>query len=377
MDATPPQINDVAITSTGPYTVGDNIQGTVTTSETVTVTGKPTLGIVIGNTERRAVLFSGNGTTALGFRYKVTAADADDTDGISVKTNALRTNGGTITDSVGNALNLDHDALQNAGADHRVDATIPRINAIAITSTGPYTIGDAIQGTVTISEAVTVTGKPTLGIVIGNTERRAVLISGNGTTALGFRYKVTAADADDTDGISVKANALRTNGGTITDSVGNALNLSHDALQNAGETQRVGTTVSSIRSVAFTSQGPYKVNDTIKVMVVTSEKVNVTGTPRVPITLETVTKYADYVSGSGTTSLVFEYTVVTGDTDTDGIEIAQNALENYSGSVIKNIYHTDLDLTHDSVAADEIQQVDTAATQGHWTLYELSEPVQP
>ena len=377
VDTTAPQVSSLALTSTGPYGVWDNTEVTLTTTKPVTVTGSATVSVIIGNTEKRANYQRGSRTNTLVFQYTVASGDGEDPDGISVRANSLSLNGGTILDALGNGLNLNHDALQNAGRDHRVDATTPQISDIAITSTGLYTVDDDIQVTVTTSEAVTVTGNPTLGIVIGTTERRAVLFSGNGTTALSFQYKVTAADADDTDGISVKANALRTNGGTITDSVGNALTLNHSPIANAGESQNVGTTVSSIHSVAFTSQGPYKVNDTIQVTVVTSEKVNVTGTPRVPIKLGTATKYADYVSGSETTALVFEYTVVAGDTDTDGIEIAQNALENYSGSIIKNIYHTDLDLSHSSVSADAGQKVDTTERQDTELFTNYPNPFNP
>ena len=87
------------------------------------------------------------------------------------------------------------------------------------------------------------------------------------------------------NGVSVKANSLTLNGGTITDSVGNALNLNHRGIANAGDAQMVGTTVSDIRSLAFTSTGPYAVDDTITVTVEATEQVTVTGIPRIPMTL--------------------------------------------------------------------------------------------
>ena len=59
-----------------------------------------------------------------------------------------------------------------------------------------------------------------------------------------------------------------------------------------------------------------------KVQVTTSEKVTVTGTPRIALTVGSTTRYADYASGSKTTTLAFQYTVVAGDTDNDGVEIS-------------------------------------------------------
>ena len=93
-----------------------------------------------------------------------------------------------------------------------------------------------------------------------------------------------------TDGVAVKANSLAVNGSTITDLLGNNLDLKHNAVANAGDSQIVGTTVSGIGSLAFTSTGPYKINDTITITVQTTEKVTVTGTPRIPMIFGTNTK---------------------------------------------------------------------------------------
>ena len=365
-----PSIYSVAFSSTGPYGISDNIEVTLTTTKSIIVTGSATLKVMIGHTEKLARYHSGSGTNRLIFQYTVASGDGDDTNGVSVRANSLSLNGGTIADELGTALNLNHDALPDGGDAQRVDTTLPQVRSLAFTSTGPYSVGSDIQVTVITSEAVIVAGRPTLTIVIGSTERAAhfynsssptaYFYNNSGTTILVFWYRITAADKDDTNGISVKANSLTLNGGTITDSVGNDLNLNHSGVANAGDAQIVGTTVSDIRSLAFTSTGPYAVNDIITVTAETTEKVTVTGIPRIPMTLGTATKYANYVSGSETTSLVFQYTVVTGDEDVDGVEIAQNALENYNGSKIKNSYRTDLNLNHLSVAADPKHRVDTS-----------------
>ena len=354
-----PQVRHIAFTSTGPYGISDNIEVTVTTTKSMIVTGSATLKVLIGHTEKSGRYHSGSGTNRLVFQYTVTSNDGDDTNGVSVRANSLSLNGGTIVDELGTALNLNHDALPDAGERQRVDTTLPQVSSVAFTSTGPYSVGSDILVTVTTGEAVIVAGRPTLTIVIGSTERTAHFLNSNSTTTLVFGYRITAADKDDTNGVSVKANSLTLNGGTITDSVGNDLNLNHSGVANAGDTQIVGTTVSDIRSIAFTSTGPYAIDDTITVTVEATETVTVTGIPRIPMTLGTATKYANYVSGSETTSLVFQYTVVRGDEDADGVEIAPNALENHNGSQIENRYRTALNLNHPSVAADPKHKVDT------------------
>ncbi len=359
VDATPPTVQFLAFRSQGPYRIGSNIEITVTMSEPVTVSGRPKLTLAIGGTEKTAGYHSGSGTNVLIFQYTVGSGDGVGAGGLSVRANSLNLNGGSILDTANNAaINLNHDALTDTSARHQVDTAGPKVLSLALTSTGPYSVENVITLTATTNETVTVTGTPTLALVIGTTERRASYASGTGTTALVFQYTVSSGDSDDTDGVSVKANSLFLNGGTITDATGNALDLKHGGMANAGDTQRVGTTVSGIRSLAFTSTGPYTVGDIITVTVATTEQVTVTGVPRLALAIGTDTQYADYVSGSGSTSLAFQYTVVNGDEDSDGVEIPQNALENHNGSSIKNSYNIDLNLSHASVATDASHAVD-------------------
>ncbi len=113
----------------------------------------------------------------------------------------------------------------------RVDGTNPRpgspaprtnlrVNAVRFTGTptsgDAYGPGERIRVAVTFSEAVTVTGTPQLGLTIGTETRQATYdASQSKGTLLVFTYAVQATDSD-TDGISIAANALNLNGGTIT-----------------------------------------------------------------------------------------------------------------------------------------------------------------
>ena len=96
------------------------------------------------------------------------------------------------------------------------------ISEISITSTPPagqndfYKLGDVITFTVSMKQAVTVTGTPTLSLVLGSdTSKKASFVSGSGSTALIFTYVVASGDLD-SNGISWNANALSLNGGMIT-----------------------------------------------------------------------------------------------------------------------------------------------------------------
>ena len=77
-----------------------------------------------------------------------------------------------------------------------------------------YRLGDTIRVTVKFSRAVTVTGTPQLELTIGSDRHQADYFYGSGSRHLKFSYTVQAADRD-TNGVSIAANALSLNSGTI------------------------------------------------------------------------------------------------------------------------------------------------------------------
>ncbi|MYC38675.1 MAG: hypothetical protein F4X66_17445, partial [Chloroflexi bacterium] len=92
----------------------------------------------------------------------------------------------------------------------------PFLNSPA--SGGVYGSGEEIVVSLTFSVPVTVSGEPRLGLVIGDAARWATYSqsSQDGATLI-FSYAVQAGDRDD-DGLSVTANSLELNGGSITGS---------------------------------------------------------------------------------------------------------------------------------------------------------------
>ena len=362
VDGVAPTVSSIAITSTGaPYRENEKIQATVTFSEKVTVTGTPQLTLKVGTADKTANYKRSTSTTAL-FEYTVVAGDTD-TDGISIAADELALNSGTIKDAADNPATLTHNALTTQ-ASHKVDAVAPTVSSIAITSTGaPYRENEKIQATVTFSENVTVTGTPQLTLTIGSADKTANYKNGTSTTALVFEYTVAAGDTD-TDGIAIDEDRLKRGGGTIRDTVGNNATLTHTAL-TAQASHTVDTTAPTVDEggISITSSAPssddyfYKLGATLQATVTFSENVTVTGTPQLTLKIGTANKTAAYKSGTGTTALVFEYTVAVGDADTDGIEIEANKLKLNSGT-IKDSTGNAATLTHTALTAQDQHKVD-------------------
>ena len=131
-------------------------------------------------------------------------------------------------------------------------ATTPTVSSVAITSNpGPddtYATGDTITVTFTFSEAVTVdttNGTPYVVLGIGRSSGFADY-SGDGSSALAqpFSYTVRPLSRD-ADGVSLGANSLKLDGGTIqaTDDSADAT-LTHPAMAFPGHKVAAGGKVS-------------------------------------------------------------------------------------------------------------------------------------
>ena len=92
---------------------------------------------------------------------------------------------------------------------------MPRVENVAFTDgLYGYKLDDIIEVTVTFSEEVAVTGTPQIALTLGSMTRQADYQSGPPSTDLVFRYTVAATD-EAPDGVTIAANALKLNGGSI------------------------------------------------------------------------------------------------------------------------------------------------------------------
>lgn len=116
----------------------------------------------------------------------------------------------------------------------------------------------------------------------------------------------------------------------------------------------------TLNSISITSNaGPdnaYKIGNGISVTVVASEAIYVTGSPRIPV-LGLSSKFFTYASGSGTSSLVFTYVVVTSDSASAGIGVTANSLA-LNGGALADGAGIDLPLSHNAIAQSLSHQVD-------------------
>lgn len=353
--------------SDGPHKVGDTIDIVVQFDNNVIVdqtSGSPTLLLETGAIDRQALYLSGTGTNQLTFRYTVQAGDlSGDLDYAS--TSALSLNGAVMQSAQGYAAILTLPTVGGASslAGQQaivIDGVAPSISNIALPGDASYRLGQNLDFTVNFSEAVSVStlgGTPRIEVTLdtGGTAY-AEYVSGSGTSALVFRL-VVASGQQDSSGITV-GNSIQLNGGSLRDLAGNDSATALAPGNSSGIL--VDGIVPAVATVNVPANGSYKAGDVLSFTVNASEAVFASGSPRLALDVGGITRYASLVAGSSSGStLVFQYTVQAGDSDSDGISVASNL--DLNGGSVKDAAGNDLNLALNSVGSTTAVLVDTGA----------------
>ena len=182
---------------------------------------------------------------------------------------------------------------------------------------GTVHAGDTVSLTLKFSEAVAVSGAPTLSL---NDKGTAKYVSGAGTDTLQFEYTVAAGQ--NTSDLAISSFGLS----GVKDLAGNALNLSGAPRQPAGtlvvdtRTTSRDTTAPKVQWIATSGNnntnggGTVAAGDTVRLSVNFNEVMTVNGAPTLSLNSKGT---ATYVGGAGTNTLQFDYVVKAGESASD------------------------------------------------------------
>ena len=310
--ATPTAVTTPIVTSVsaapsdGDLGPGSTVILTVNFSEAVTVAGgTPSLALNDGGT---AFYTSGSGSSALVFTYTVGAlGSGQNTPDLALAaTNAINLNGATITDAFGTAADLSGANGYNPAGTLLIDTTAPTVSSIAaVTDNGlkDLNAGHVVTITVGTSEVVNVTGTPTLQL---NDSEVATYIRGTGTNTLTFTCTVQQGDI--TSDLQVTGLNLP-NGATVQDGAGNDLSgpVAQDLALQIDTINPIVTAISATPSIADLGAG-----EKVAVTLTMSAPVKVKGTPTLVLNDGGTASYKAAASNPATGTLVFDYTVKTG-----------------------------------------------------------------
>ncbi len=349
--------NLITLNNTGVQDLAGNTGSGTTDSNNYAIdTLRPTATIVVAN----PILAAGDSSlVTITFNEAVTGLTTADLSIANGVLSGLSSSDGGITwtatltpnanvADTSNLITLANTGVQDAAGNtglgttdsnnYAIDSQAPAVSSVSVPANGTYVAGQNLDFTVNFDEAVTVDasgGTPRLAVTLdtGGTVY-ADYLSGSGSGALVFRLTIASGQLD-SNGVSL-GSSIQLNGSTLKDAVGNDANTVLDGVASTAGVH-VDAQAPSIASVGVPVGVPYNAGDVLSYTVNTSENVVVDttgGTPRLAIDIGGVTRYATYVAGSGTSTLVFQYSVQTGDNDADGITLAGTL--DLNGSAIRD-----------------------------------------
>jgi len=359
--------NLITLDNTGVMDQAGNIGSGTTDSNNYAIdTQRPTATIVVSDTALKA----GQTTTVtITFNEAVTGLTTADFTLANGSLSGLSSNDGGITWTA----TLTPSANAN-------DTT----NLITLDNTGYTDIaGNAGTGTTDSNNYAIDTQRPTTTIVVSDTALKAGQTT---TTTITFSEAVSGLTAADFSVANGSLSGLSSADGGITwtatltpsNNVTDTTNLI--TLDNTGYTDAVGNTgtgttdsnnyaidskAPAVTSVGVPADGTFVAGNTLDFTVNFDEAVIVDttgGTPRIAITLDTgSTVYANYLSGSGSSALVFRLTVANGQMDSNGISLGSSI--DAHGGTLRDTAGNDSITTLNSVASTTAILVDAVAPQ--------------
>ncbi|NCI47920.1 Ig-like domain-containing protein [Sediminibacterium soli] len=203
------------------------------------------------------------------------------------------------------------------------DSIPPVITRIDLPRNKTYIAGDSLHFCFHFSEPVFITQAGTacsFSMTLGFRTKTVMYVAGSGTDSLLFRYIIQPGESDG-DGIRIGSPVVFANG-EIRDSSGNKAVTSYSFPSLAGI--RVDAVAPTVTAVKTPPAGNYLTGNMLDFIVGYSKKIWLLP-PDSSLSLSLLIgdslRRAEYLSGSGSTALLFRYAVQYEDVDKDGIKI--------------------------------------------------------
>jgi len=334
-DLLSPVLSSITSPSAGQYTSGDLLNFYLNFNETVLVTGQPKLYLDVGFDYKEATYISGSNSQSLLFRYIVGNIE-NDNEGIQL--DSFNLNGGTIKDAAGNNASINISSFSLNPITIYNDVTGPVIQNISSLEGAFYT-DDMILITVNFSEPVTVVGNPSMVLNFENQQKTAEFIYSSNSSVF-FQYQVKSSDFSQNN---FTIDSLNLNGSTIKDASSNDANIQFSTV-TVNSQVNPDITAPTLDEVTVLGNSPFFEGNNIQFQAHFSENVSYTGNPRLVLSINSQTKYANISQLSGSDILIFEYTVTANDI---GAVVIQSV--DLNGGVIKDSYNNNAVLSFDSI----------------------------
>ena len=314
------------------FVTGETIEIEATFS--TAVTGNLTLPITIGSNTVELTASADNATTVT-FSHEVVSTNRDD--------NGFTFDWDTMSGTVNAALA--HPELRQYLA-HSVNA-VPKIRWYGMFSqpVAPqwYTTGETISVTANFTHSIKVIGDPIMSFSLSSNRTMTYDAALSDHNSMVFSYTVLATDADD-NGIWLGPNAITLDSDDAVKDAWSPVGAEADAdlthgRPRGGSVQRDHkvSPLPRLASITITSDpqrgtnsDTYGAGDVIELTTLFNQDVIVTGEPTFRFGVTDTVHAAYSASDSSGPNVVFQYTVLATDVDTDGIFISEEGRGNPS-----------------------------------------------
>ena len=325
---------------------------TLTDTANVEITSGTSFTLTLSSTDRTGIgqRANQNGTSSTdGTTYNLAAAEdwAAGADAAVVVAD-LSGNGVTVSnvDTAPTISNLNGDSVAWAGVGNTVVLDAGANAVLADSELGALNSGngDWSGGSLTVQRSGAAVSADTFGF---NTSGALFNVSGSNLQSGGLTFATftnsggvltiinTSSGTDATTAlVNDVAQRITYRNDTLSGNATIGLSLSDGSSSTSASVTVTDSTAPTVSSVSSsTSNGTYKVGDSISVQVNFSEVVNVTGTPQLTLETGSTDRVVNYASGSGSSTLTFSYTVQAGDNSADLDYIGTSALALNSGTI--------------------------------------------
>ncbi|MBC7531405.1 MAG: SUMF1/EgtB/PvdO family nonheme iron enzyme, partial [Oligoflexus sp.] len=307
VDTSAPTVLDVSSSSAnGSYKTGDTVDLTVQFSKAVYALSSEGFGLLLetGATDRTANYLSGSGTATLSFRYTVQPNDESTDLNVTSTTSLTLTGSSSLKDDAGNSAVLTLPSIVGANS----IATHKALVIDGVSPSAPSSVGFS-------------------GVSSTSSTFNMAWLNSTDNSSVSHNTKLCAANDCSSSCISLGTSAVSpksmtgVNGGSYYGCVQGQDAVGNKSSWVASLTPiTVDTSVPMIINVSSTAtNGYFKAGAVIPITLTFSENVYVANEGNFRLTLETgaLDTQAVYASGSGSSTLTFNYTVAAGDNSAD------------------------------------------------------------
>lgn len=230
----------------------------------------------------------------------------------------------------------------------KIKTTAPYITSVSVPAFATYSAGSTLDFFVTFNKSVTVLGTPGLTFITDTGPIIASYANGSGTNSLHFSVSIPVGVIAD-NGITL-TQVLSLNGGSIYNLVTNEnAILTFTSPSTSGILINAGDPV--ITSITPPADATYVTGETVRFIVNFNARVCGTGTPKLPLNVGGTTRYAVWVNEPCAKTMKFDYVVLFGDVDANGIDLTGVTIDLTDvGSSFKDIFNDAANLAYTAAA---------------------------